>query len=199
MVPRRRGAAICTPLTPNPVMASERNVYTRTGRAMFLTLCSPQSSNEKGSLSRIWSRTTREMQIPPGSASASSRAATFTPSPKMSCSSAITSPRFTPIRSLIRRSSGISGSRSSIPRCTSTALRTASTTLANSAKKPSPVFFTIRPRYSAIFGLTSSRKWPLEPLVRPLLVRAHQTRVPGDIGGKDCSETADRGHGFARW
>src|SRR5215831_13184313 len=31
--------------------------------------------------SRIWSRTTREMQIPPGSANASSRAAMLTPSP----------------------------------------------------------------------------------------------------------------------
>src|SRR5260370_16317142 len=51
---------------------------------MFLTCCSPMSSNEKSSLSRTWSRTTRVMQIPPGSASASKRAATFTPSPKMS-------------------------------------------------------------------------------------------------------------------
>jgi hypothetical protein len=40
--------------------------------------------------------------------------------------------------------------------CTSTAHLTASITLWNSAKKPSPVFFTIRPRCSSIFGLTSS-------------------------------------------
>src|SRR5205823_9407210 len=50
---------------------------------MFLTLCSPLSSNGYGSLSRIWSRTTRETQMPPGSANASSRAATFTQSPKI--------------------------------------------------------------------------------------------------------------------
>src|SRR6202040_3639292 len=42
---------------------------------MFLTRCSPASSNAKSSLSRTWSRTTRLTQIPPGSAKASSRAA----------------------------------------------------------------------------------------------------------------------------
>jgi len=55
-----------------------------TGRAMFLTCCSPMSSNAKASLSRTWSRTTRLTQMPPGSAKVSSRAATLTPSPKMS-------------------------------------------------------------------------------------------------------------------
>jgi hypothetical protein len=83
------------------------------------------------------------MQIPPGSASASRRAAILTPSPKMSPSSTMTSPRLTPMRNLMRRSSGTSGSRSIIPRWTSAAQRTASTTLANSANKPSPVFFTV--------------------------------------------------------
>ena len=62
------------------------------------------------------------------------------------------------MRNLIRRSSGTSGSRPAIPRCTSTTHRTASTTLENSARKPSPVFFTIRPRCSSILGLTSSRR-----------------------------------------
>src|SRR6266436_9137732 len=50
---------------------------------MFLTLCSPMSSKAYGSLSRILSRTVREMQMPPGSASASSRAAILTPSPRV--------------------------------------------------------------------------------------------------------------------
>jgi hypothetical protein len=49
------------------------NAKTHTGRAMSLTFCSPISSNESGSLSQIWSRTTREMQIPPSSANASRR------------------------------------------------------------------------------------------------------------------------------
>ncbi|MGC2199463.1 MAG: hypothetical protein WA633_04840 [Stellaceae bacterium] len=54
---------------------------TRTGRAIFLTCCSPLSSKAKLSLSRTWSRTTLLTQIPPGGAKASSRAATLTPSP----------------------------------------------------------------------------------------------------------------------
>jgi hypothetical protein len=33
-----------------------------------------------------------------------------------------------------------------------------------------------------------------EPLVRPLLIRAHQTRVSGHVGGEDRCETADRRH-----
>ena len=40
----------------------------RTGRAMFLTCCSPMSSNEKSSLSRTSSRTTRLTYRSPGSA-----------------------------------------------------------------------------------------------------------------------------------
>ena len=45
--------------------------------------------------------------------------------------------------------------RSAMPRCTSTAQRTASTTLSNSTSRPSPVVLTRRPRCSAIFGSTS--------------------------------------------
>jgi hypothetical protein len=90
---------------------------------MFLTLCSPRSSSGYGSLSRICSRTVPETQTPPGSASASSRAATLTPSPKMSSPSTITSPRLMPMRSLICCASIASGSRSIIPRCTSAAQR----------------------------------------------------------------------------
>ena len=59
-------------------------------------------------MSRMWSRTVPETQIPPGSASASRRAATLTPSPKMSSPSAITSPRLTPTRNLIFCPSGLS-------------------------------------------------------------------------------------------
>src|SRR5215471_12663881 len=75
--------------------------------------------------------------------------------------STMTSPRLTPMRNLMRRSSGTFGSRSAIPRWISVAQRTASTTLWNSAKNPSPVFFTIRPLCSVIFGLTSSPRWIL--------------------------------------
>src|SRR4051812_21903934 len=44
------------------------------------------------------------MQTPPGSHSVSSRAATFTPSPKMSLPSIMMSPTLIPTRSTIRRS-----------------------------------------------------------------------------------------------
>ena len=63
-----------------------------------------------------------------------------------------------PMRHRMRRSSGTSGSRSSIPRCTSAAQRTASTTLANSASSPSPVVSTMRPGCSAIFGSINSAR-----------------------------------------
>jgi len=139
------GSACESSFGPIAGMVSSRTRYARTGRGIFFTTCSPRSSNVQSSLSRTWSRTTRLIQIPPGSASASSRAATFTPSPKMSYSSTITSPRLIPIRKVMRPFSGVFALRSAIPRWTSAAHRTASTTLGNSARKPSPVFFTIRP------------------------------------------------------
>src|SRR6516162_6331901 len=77
----RRGGRAAAPAGGSSATISGRKAKTRTDRAIFLTLCSPLSSNGYGSLSLIWSRTTREMQIPPGSASASRRAATLTPSP----------------------------------------------------------------------------------------------------------------------
>src|SRR5215469_8701682 len=49
------------------------------------------------------------------------------------------SPRLIPMRNSMRWSDGTSTFRSAISRCTSTAQRTASTTLANSMRKPSPV------------------------------------------------------------
>src|SRR5689334_15880209 len=78
---RRRRGVVDIFAAGNSAIASGRSAKTRTERAMFLTLCSPLSSNGYGSLSLIWSRTTRETQIPPGSDNASSRAATLTPSP----------------------------------------------------------------------------------------------------------------------
>src|SRR5258708_29443179 len=53
---------------------------------------------------------------------------------------------------------GTSALRAAISRCTSTAQRTASTTLANSTSKPSPVVLTMRPRCSAILGSISSAR-----------------------------------------
>jgi hypothetical protein len=43
-------------------------------------------------------------------------------------------------------------------------------------------------------GLNQLAEMRLEPLVRPLLIRAHQARVPRHVGGEDRGEAADRGH-----
>jgi hypothetical protein len=75
----------------------------------------------------------------------------------MSPSSMIISPRLMPMRNSIRRSAAMSALRSAIARCTSTAQRTASTTLANSTKAPSPVVLTRRPQCSLTFGSINSR------------------------------------------
>jgi hypothetical protein len=75
-------------------------------------------------------RGTREMQMPPGSARASRRAVTLTPSPKMSSPSTMTSPRLMPIRKSISISGGTAEFRSAMPRWISTAQRTGKATLA---------------------------------------------------------------------
>jgi DNA polymerase-1 len=64
--------------------ASSRTRKTWTGCAMFFSGGVPMSSTSRASLPVASSRTRAEMQIPPGSASPSSRAATFTPSPRRS-------------------------------------------------------------------------------------------------------------------
>src|SRR5208282_2314898 len=81
--------------------------------------------------------------------------------------------------------------RSGIACCTATAQRTASTTLAYSTNKPSPVVLTMRPRCSAIFGSTNSLR---SAFVRPFLVRPHQPRIPRHIGGEDRGEPAGGSH-----
>src|SRR5215468_3437669 len=59
---------------------------------MFLTCCSSMSSKARSSLPATSSCTRAETQMPPGSARPSRRAATFTPSPKMSPPSIMMSP-----------------------------------------------------------------------------------------------------------
>jgi hypothetical protein len=66
--------------------------------------------------------------------------------------------RLMPMRSSMRLSAAVSVSRSGIACCTSAAQRTASTTLANSTSRPSPVVLTMRPRCSAIVGSRTSRR-----------------------------------------
>ena len=129
---------------------------TRTGRAMFLTCCSPRSAKASGSLSRTWSQAMSETHRPPGSQIDSRRAAMLTPSPKMSLPSMMMSPTLMPARNTMRLSSGVSALRASILRCTVTAQATAFTTLGNSTSNPSPVVLTMRPPCAAIAGSTAS-------------------------------------------
>jgi hypothetical protein len=46
--------------------------------------------------------------------------------------------------------------------------------------------------------LNELREVRLEPLVRALLIRAHQARVPRHVGGEDRGEAADRGAWLAQ-
>src|ERR1700720_1803759 len=73
---------------------------------MFLSCCSPISRKTRSSLPAASSCTRAETQIPPGSARPSRRAATLTPSPKMSPSSTTMSPTLIPMRKSMRLSGG---------------------------------------------------------------------------------------------
>src|SRR5215468_4294283 len=90
---------------------------------MFLSCCSPISRKAMSSLPVASSRTRAETQMPPGSAKPSSRAATLTPSPKMSPSSTTMSPTLIPTRKAMRFSAGTSVLRLAIARWISTAER----------------------------------------------------------------------------
>src|SRR5436305_555979 len=73
-----------------------------------------------------------------------------TPSPKISPGSVITSPMLMPMRKATRRSASTASLRVPTACWMPTAHATASTTLANSASSPSPVDFTIRPRWATL-------------------------------------------------
>ena len=64
---------------------------------MFLTFCSPSGSKPNGSFFSTSLATFAGDAMPPGSASACSRAAMLTPSPWLSSPSTMTSPRLIPI------------------------------------------------------------------------------------------------------
>ena len=129
--------------------------------------------------------------MPPGSAMPSSRAATLTPSPKMSLAfdhdiaeidaDAKLDPAVSAARSALR---------SAMPRWTSTAQRTASTTLRNSTSTPSPVVLTMRPLMLGDLRIEQRRAVRLELDERARLVRSHEPAVADHIGGKDGGEAA---------
>jgi hypothetical protein len=122
------------------------------------------------------------MQMLPGSAMLSSRAAILTPSPKMSCGSTITSPILMPTRKAIRLSSRspVASSRMRFWNCK--AARTASTALGNSAKNPSPVFLTMGPPCSATSRVNGLRQERRQLGMRSLFVIVHEPRVASHVG-----------------
>ena len=136
-------------------------------------------------VAHLIAHTSSEMQIPPGSASL--RAAPRYSRHRQRCrrSSMMMSPTIDADAKLDALSAGTPALRSAMPRCISTAQRTASTTLANSTRMPSPVVLTMRPRCSAIFGSTSSRRRAFKRSERAFLVGAHQTAVASDISRED--------------
>ena len=92
-----------------------------------------------------------------------------------------------------RRHIGIAAAPSA--RCTSAAHVTASTTLWNSTSMPSPVVLMIRPRFLAMEGSMSSRRWVLRRAERPSLVDLHQPAIADHVGGKDRFREPSLGSG----
>src|SRR5882724_8793360 len=111
------------------------------------------------------------MQIPPGSASVSSRAAMLTQSPKMSSPETITSPILTPMRKRICSDSATPALRSATPRW---------------IRMQQPV---ARGLHNAAAAGRDGRiddvaAQAIEARKRPGLVLAHQTAVADEVGGE---------------
>ena len=125
--------------------------------------------------------------MPPGSASACRRAATFTPSPNRSSPSTITSPRLMPMRNSSRRSFGSSALRAASSSWISTAHLAASTALGNSASTLSPAVPTI-----AAVAIRDQRVHLLpigaQRAERAFLVSRHETAVALHVGTEDGRE-----------
>ena len=119
------------------------------------------------------------------------RAATFTPSPKMSWSSLITSPRLMPMRKWISRPGAASPSRPAMRRWIPTAHATASAMLEElldqhvvpgGLDQPAPVLGDRRIDQLQTMGL--------EARERARLIAFHQAAVADHVGGKDGREPA---------
>ncbi len=137
--------------------SAPRTPKARTGCTMFFTACSPWSSNATALRLRCVIWTVSDTVMPPGSASASKRAAMLTPSPYTVPSAfSITSPRCTPIRNRIRRSSGRGSAACASSFCTVSAALTAPLAVSNTASTESPAMSTTRPWFDSI----SLRKMP---------------------------------------
>ena len=134
------------------------------------------------------------MQIPPGSASASRRAATLTPSPKnLGDDVAEVDPDAEPDPAVLgypgltidHRPLHLGGTAHRV----NDAGEFRQHPVAGSLHDPTGMLADLR-----VDELVAMR---LEAFVRPCLVCAHQARIARHIGGKDRGETAGRGHGCA--
>src|SRR5262249_24471533 len=83
---------------------------------------------------------------------------------------------------VVRRPSGTLTLLAATSVCTSTAQRTAFTTLRNSSSSPSPVVLTMRPLWFVTAGSTYFLAKSLQRRQRAALVPLHQPRVPRDVG-----------------
>src|SRR6516225_9909030 len=128
--------------------------------------------------------------MPPGSASASKRAATFTPSPKMSPASVITSPWWMPTRNSMRLSWGDVRIPLGHPtlHLHGTAERVHDTreldeeAVSGGLHDPTTVL--------GDFWIHESAAVLLQPSERTFLVGRHETTVANDISGQDgCKPT----------
>src|SRR5215831_2054258 len=128
------------------------------------------------------------MQIPPGSAKASRRAATLTPSPKMSCSSTITSPRLIPTRNSIRLSGGVPSLRSVIPPLHLDSAADGIHYAQKLRQEAVPGVLYDPPPVLTDFWIDQFPKVALKPFVGPLLIRPHQARVAGYVSSKHRRE-----------
>jgi hypothetical protein len=85
----------------------------------------------------------------------------------------------------MRLSAGTPAFRSAISRCTSTAQRTASTTLANSTRRPSPVVLNDAAAMFDDPGIDQFAPDRFQRCNRAFLIGAHQPRIADDISGQD--------------
>jgi len=168
--------------------------YTRTGRAMFLTWCSPRSSNAKGSRSRTWSWTVLETSTPPGSAKASSRAATFTP---VAENVLLLNDHIAEVDADAEPNPALLGHLGLAVGHPPLDLDRAAHGVDHARKfRQEPVAGVLYDPPSVLpdLGVDQLPEVRGEALVSALFVSTHQARVPRHVGGEDCGEAADRGH-----
>jgi len=132
--------------------------YVRTGSAMFLTVCAPWSSKLAPTFPLTAIRTESETVIPPGSARPSRRDAILTPSPYTVPSAfSIRSPRCTPMRNRMRRSSGAASAKGPICAWIASAADTAPVAVSKTASTESPAMSMTRPWLDSIWARNTAR------------------------------------------